>query len=252
MNYNVGTYSAPYNFSNQAYFYVQGMGGPIGTFVKSMQAKSLITLDYSSVVTSGVSIQNFSFVLTTQTLPPLIISQPILAGQNNIIEFKLSNGFGGVQYDITVNAQLINSLGVSQGMRVDVFTVNIIPPYEADCGCGACGCSPCRCYEVDYCCDTITDLKNQVATLATNNSIFGTNFVQYYVSNTAPSSANLFDKWFNPTTGVISDYISDGVSSYWRPEFSAAGGTVTGPVTFDSDVTIDGVLDATLDMGSYG
>jgi hypothetical protein len=245
-------YAVPYNFSNQAYFYVQGAGGPIGTFQKSMQAKSLITLDYSSVVTSGVSIKNFSFVLTTQTLPPLIISQPVLGGQNNIIEFKVSGGFGGVQYDINVNATLVNSLGVSQGVRTDVLVVNIIPPYEESCGCGTCGHSPCRCYEVDYCCDTITDLKNQVATLATNNSIFGTNFVQYYVSYTPPSPANLFDKWFNPATGLLSDYISNGVSSYWRPEFSAAGGTINGPVIIDGPLTVTGVVDETLDMGSFG
>jgi hypothetical protein len=211
----------------------------------------LITLDYSSVVTSGVSIQNFSFVLATQTLPPLIISQPVLAGANNIIEFKVSNGFGGVQYDIAVNATLVNNLGVPQGLRTDVFTVNIIPPYEEDCDCGACGHSPCRCYEVDYCCDTITDLKQQVATLATNNSIFGTNFVQYYVSNTAPSPANLFDKWFNPATGILSSYISNGVSSYWQTDFSSAGGTIGGPVIINNSFTVNGPVDLTLDMGIY-
>jgi hypothetical protein len=248
MNFPV---AVPYNFSNQAYFYVQGTGGPIGVFLKSIGGKSLITLDYSGALTQGVRIQNFSFVLTTQTLPPLIISQPILSGQNNIIEFKVSGGFGGVQYDININATLVNNLGVSQGVRTDVLMVNIIPPYEEDCGCGTCGHYPCRCHEVNYCCDTITDLKEQVATLVTNESIYGTNFVQYYVSNTEPSPANLFDKWFDQKTGVLSDYISNGVTNYWQPEFSSAGGTIGGPVIINNSLTVNGPVDLTLDMGVY-
>ncbi len=241
-------YPIPANRSNAAYFYATGLGGQLGVYPKSMPAKTMLTVDYSGVVGvpnppnvgGSVGITNISFVLGTQTLPPLVVSNPVLQAQMNVLTFVLSGGFAGVQYELSINATLSNGV-----LRTDVLTIDIPPPYEDDCACSSCGCSPCECR------DTIDDLQDQMASLATDDSIFGTNFVRYYVSYSEPAPASLFDKWYNPATGVISNYVSNGIASRWVPEFNNAGGTITGPVIFDNDVTIEGTLDATLDMGTF-
>jgi hypothetical protein len=239
------------SISGAAYFYAQGVGGNLGVYQKSMAAKSMVTIDYTGVtgmpnppnVGGSVTITSVSFVLGTQTLPELTIYNASLAGQLNILTFMVSGGFGGVQYQLSVNVTLSNG-----GVRTDVLAVNVIPPYEDGCGCASCGHAPCSCYECDPC---NVPTEQQVATLVPVNSIFGTNYVQYYVSATAPQNPNLFDKWYNMTNNTVYEYVSNGMKNYWQPGASSSGGTFTGPVTIDNSLTVTGPVDLTLDMGYY-
>jgi hypothetical protein len=228
----------PFNFRNQAYFYAQGSGGPLGSFSKSMAARSNINIDYTAI--SGFTITNLSFVLNIQTEPPLVVSQPVIAGQNNILSFVLSAGFGGVDYSISINS------GSGNTLRTDTLLVCIEAPYDQHCGCSQCGHEPCDC------CDSILDLKEQMATLAPNVNTFGSNFIQYYVSPTPPQNPNLLDKWYNTTNNTVYNYESNGVTNYWQPEFGTGNTVFTGPVTINNSLTVTGAVDLTLDMGTYG
>ena len=238
----------PTNTSNAAYFYAAGLGGPLGLYQKSMQAQSMITVDYAGVlgipnppnVGGSVGVANLSFILGLQSLPPLVISNPVLQGQMNILTFLVSGGMGGVKYDVSINALLTNGT-----QRVDVLDIDIMPPYE-DCGCSSCGYNPCQCGPCEG-----YPTNVQVAMLASSESIFGTNFPQFYVSAKEPTPANLFDKWYNSATGILSDYVSTGVRNYWQPEYSSAGGVISGPVTINNSLTVTGPVNMTLDMGTY-
>jgi hypothetical protein len=232
-------YAVPFNRQNQAYFYAQGTGGSVGSYEKSMGAKTQIAIDYTGV--PGFAISQISFVLNTQTVPPLVISQPVVGNQNNILSFMLSGGFGGVEYTISINCTAPNGT-----VRSDTLLACITAPYE-DCCCSSCGHYPCDCYS----CDTITDLKEQVATIVSGASTFGSNYIQYYVSASAPQNANVLDKWYDTTNGLIYDYMSDGVHTFWQPEFGTTGGTISGPVTINNSLTVTGAVDMTLDMGMY-
>jgi len=229
----------PFNFRNQAYFYAQGSGGPLGSFSKSMAAKSTIAIDYTSI--SGFTMTNQSFLLDMQTQPPLIISQPVLAGQSNILSFVLSGGFGGVEYGLSIHA--LSSVGGT--LRSDTLKVCIEAPYDQHCGCSQCGHDPCDC------CDTILDLKAQVAVLRPNMNTFGSNFVQFYVAPIAPQNPNLLDMWYNTTNGLFYDYVSNGVTNSWQLQGGASSGIFNVPVTINNSLTVTGPVNLNLDCGVY-
>jgi hypothetical protein len=59
----------------------------------------------------------------------------------------------------------------------------------------------------------ITSSPNQGYPLGT---YFISDKIQYFVQGTVPSAANIMDQWFNPTTGVLKEYITDGATQWWQ------------------------------------
>lgn len=203
-------------YSSAALFYPDTTGD-VGDFFKEQNAQTLVTFDYSTVLTGEAMVTTIdSFYLDIQTNPPLIISKANIGGANNSqLSFILSAGFGGVTYALSVTTSLSGTL------KTDVLHVNVLIPDDDD----AC-CSPAA---VPL---AAIQSGNQQAELENMRSggIYGSGFIRYYVSPTDPIGPKLMDYWYDTANEDTYIYVTDGVTSYWQPVTGVPG--PAGPVGF--------------------
>lgn len=202
MNYMASSYG------NATYFYPDN-SGLAGSFTKSVEAQTLVTLDYSSTLAAGKTITKVSFILDVQTNPQLIISAMQIIGVQNIVEFIVSGGYSGVQHQLSVVATLSDTT-----VRTDLVNISI----AGDSG----DCDPCG---------KSTMLMPippgyQQANLS-QNGVYASSFIRYFVSNVPPLGANIMDQWFDTNSGALLEYITNGVHSYWYNSTSPV--TPSGP-----------------------
>ena len=216
MNYPA---AVPINYSNTAYFYPDDTG-VLGSFTKSVDAKTLVSLDYSSLLsslTSKLSIKSISFVLNYGSAPQLIVSGATLEPTTNIVTFLVSGGLNGLKYNIQIMATLSDGATVNtQSLEVVVSTPGVTT--------GNCntmvptGGGP-----------PIPDVYQQAQILNGDQTRFGSSFMVFWVSDTAPTTANILDRWYNTTNGLIYDRATDGISVFWVSSTTRPAQYTSGP-----------------------
>jgi hypothetical protein len=184
------------SYGNATYFYPDS-SGDVGGFTKTVEAQTLVTLDYSQILAAGKTIQNVSFILDVQTNPQLIISGMQIAGQTNIVEFIVSGGYSGVQHQLSVVAKLSDAT-----VRTDLVRISIAGDSS---GCDPCGKST-----------MLMPIPPgyQQASLS-QNGVYASSFIRYFVGNAPPLGANVMDQWYDTNSKTLLEYITDGIESYW-------------------------------------
>lgn len=165
----------------------------LGQFSKPVNASATITVDYSKL-TPAVVVTKVSFLVDVGGKPRLLISSPNVNA--TAISFGLSQGIFGKTYTIEVIATLADGT-----VRNDFLTIAVL--YEG----GDCCCIP----------FAIPAGQNQISQLNFDYLTFVNSAIQYFVSSTAPTNANLMDQWFNLTNGLLYEYITNGLTSFWAP-----------------------------------
>lgn len=223
---NVPT-SVPINYSNSAYFYPDETG-VLGSFTKSPDARTQVSLDYSSMLSSmGLTIVSVSFVLNYGSAPQLVVSGTDIQGQNDIVTFIVSGGINGLKYVLQINATLSdNQTVLTQNLEVVVSA-----PGTTD----SCGCPP----QFASSPLPISPVFQQASILNGDQTKFGSTFVVFWVSDTAPLTANILDRWYNTNDGLIYDRVTDGNSVFWissalrPPNYTTGASAPTSPVQGD-------------------
>jgi hypothetical protein len=173
---------------------VAGSTRELGYYDKRIDEIVAFTVDYSQVV-PAVTVAHYSFRVTPGGMPELMVSKTGLTGSPSTgLAFTLSGGIGGILYNVTVDMTL-----ASNERRSDTLNVNVIDPNEG-CGCGV--------------------PQIMVPSLAPIN---GTGVVavnpapRYFVSAIAPVGATVMDRWYNSQTAVVSEFVTDGTTTWWAP-----------------------------------
>jgi hypothetical protein len=170
--------------------------GVLGDVDQALDERTLITIDYSQL-TPGVTLTGYSFRVSPGGSPQLSIGGSILGATS--LSFYVSGGIGGRQYQVKV----IVTLGDTE-RRSDVLNVNVL----GDGG----GCSL-----------PMPALGLKDATSG-DGSIIVNEAPRFFVSGTPPVGANVLDRWYNTTDGLVYDYISTGVGTLWSLVSSGGGG----------------------------
>jgi hypothetical protein len=194
MNY---TYPIPQQQSNQAYF-VADNTHELGQFTGGLNTRTQITVDYSQL-TPAISLNGVSFRITPGGMPELTIGSWAIGGTNsNLLTFFVSDGIGSVAYTVTINVFLATGEA-----RTDTLIVNI---FDDNSNGQCCSISP------------VSSGQAPPANIAmVGGSKVITNIApRYFVSASAPTNANILDRWYNPVTQVFYDYVTDGLASWWQ------------------------------------
>ena len=187
-------------YNTGAVFFPDGSGA-VGSAFKALDAQMLVTFDYSAVVTPGGTPESISsFTLDIQTNPQLIVSKASISG--NRVNFIVSAGVGGLTYGLTVGTTFTDN-----SIHNDVLYINVVTsPADGCCTPGGMAVAP------------IAGGYQQA--LLAQIGVYGNTMPRYFVSPTEPPGAKIFDRWYNSTTGVISDFVTDGVSPWWQSLYS--------------------------------
>lgn len=225
--------SLPVNYSNSAYFYPDDTG-VLGSFTKAPDAKTLVTLDYTSILTElNLNLVNISYVLNFGSAPQLIVSGTTIVADNNILSFIVSGGLNGLKYVIQVNALLSDD----QTVNVQYLEV-VVSALGARVGnCGDTAVYPAAMGVVGG--PPISTVFQQASILNGDNTKFGSAFIVFWVSDTAPTTANILDRWYNTTDGLVYDRVTDGYSVFWvsaaqrAPQYTTSQVPPTNPAVGD-------------------
>ena len=173
--------------TNAAYFYAGNNVYNLGTFIKPVNAQSLITIDYTKITPAWV-MNSFNFLVDVGGNPQLVVSNTAISTTGNVLTFLLSGGIDGQQYNLT-----INSVQASTQSRSDILTINI--PSQDGSGCAASG--------------PITSIgPNELA----GATITYNDVPRFFVSGLSPSGPNVMDWWYNPTNGSLQEYVETSVN----------------------------------------
>jgi hypothetical protein len=189
-------------FTNNSYFYANN-SFTLGSMSKPVNARTLVSVDYSSLPNQPVTPASFWFEVDVGSQPPLTVSSPQVNG--SILTFLLSNGVPGVSYNLSV------SISYGEQVRTDYISIEV--PAEDGCGCGG-GSIP---FPIPGAPILIPPNGNIAGFLTGEGTVFINSGVRYFVSAVAPPSAVILDQWYNSLTGVVSELITDGSNLIWMP-----------------------------------
>lgn len=219
MNYPA---SIPVNYNNTTYFYPDDTG-VLGSFTKAPDAKTLVSLDYTSILTElNLNLVAISYVLNYGSAPQLVVSGTTIQADNNIVSFIVSGGLNGLKYVLQINATLSDG----QTVNVQYLEVVVSAPGTRSDGCGdtavytggtGAGGAP------------ISTIFQQASLLNGTNTRFGSSFIVFWVSDQPPTTANILDRWYNTTDGLVYDRVTDGVSVFWVSSAQRPTQYTTGP-----------------------
>lgn len=189
-------YPIPYNqFTSGTYFYADN-GYNLGSMVKPPDSLIWVTVDYSKL-TPAVTPTKQAFIIDSGDSPPFGITSAKITG--SVLTFIVGGGAPGQTYDIDIVMTLSDF-----SVRTDRLTVNVS---------GSETCYP----------PPLPVSQN----LGTVSGVGGLEYLNdipaYYVQDTAPENPNIFDAWFNPSTGVLQEYVTNGLTSYWTNKVGPAG-----------------------------
>jgi hypothetical protein len=191
-------YPIPGAQTNQAMF-VADTTHDLGFFDKtSVDTNTFITVDYSQLI-PAVTLANFTLRVTPGGSPNLGISKATLNTGKTQLTFLLSAGIEGCAYDVMISATLTTG-----EVRTDKLTVNVLGD--------DCGCTPLP---------TPPPVNGDVSG---DGSIIVNTAPRFFVSGTIPVGANVLDRWYDTSNGLLYDYISNGITSLWQEAGSGGGG----------------------------
>lgn len=197
MNYPIpfppGSYTGTGNFYPNASY-------NLGNIVKPATAVMLVTVDYTSLALG--TINTFWFVVNIGSSPPLVISSALVTGSQ--LQFILSNGVPGVTYEVSVSI----SYGTGSPLPVRTDQLTVVVPSEG-CGCAPCGSvQPIPPYGQN---------GNEGQYLNGQGTVFLNSGPRYFVNAGPPQGAQIMDQWYNVSTGIVSELITDGTNVIWMP-----------------------------------
>lgn len=203
MNY---AYSIPGSQTDPWYFIADDTG-VLGVFNKSPDGATPIVVDYS-LIAPPLSVLGLTFRVSPGGSPQLGLGEASINDTVNGISFYLWGGNAGQTYRVAINATVnmtIDTTIVYAGVRTDVLTINVLGD--------GCACAP------------VTALPASSGAVSGDGALVVNTAVRYFVSATPPVGANVMDQWYDPTTGVFSEFVTDGVSSAWEPMSTISGGS---------------------------
>lgn len=185
------------NNTNVAYFFANSTNR-LGVFIKQVNDLSLISVDYSQL-TPGVTLASVeSFIVDQGGNPPLVVSNPgIDVPTTTVLTFLLSNGLAGVQYTLSIVMNLTDST-----TRTDILTVNI-PSTGDDCCAGA---QAVLASPIPF---------PNVSVISPDGSVYYNQVPRWFLSSSPPINPNVMDQWYNPSTNVYYQYVTDGTTAQW-------------------------------------
>jgi hypothetical protein len=129
----------------------------------------------------------------------LVISQSSISGEQ--LQFILSKGVPGVSYEVTISV----SYGSEVLIRSDVLLVDM--PAEG-CGCGPAIAQPIPPLGIN---------GNEGQYLNGQGTVFLNSSPRFFVNAGPPQGAQIMDQWYNVSTGIVSELITDGMNIIWMP-----------------------------------
>lgn len=176
-------------YNRVAYFYALDSTTALGRFSKDAAAAVMCRLDYSKLaIPPGAEVESYSIDVGSN--PPLAISTSSYNQTGKYVDFILSGGIEGQEYNLSIT--ITGTITRTDTMIVDV------PLATCDCSTPTSG-SP-----------NVSQYPAGLGTVYINSAI------KYTVSNTQPPAANLKDQWYSPSAGVLYEYITDGVTYWWQ------------------------------------
>lgn len=198
--------TAPINYSNSTMFYPDNTG-VLGSFTRTPDSRTQVTLDYTTIMPIGLGLNKIGYVLSYGSAPQLIISGSQIQGNANILGFVVSGGVNGLKYMLQINATLTDNITV---LTHELEIVVSAPFVEDECGCPPMTMS--RPLSMNL---PVAPVFQQANILNGDQTRFASTFIVYWVSSVAPTVANILDKWYNTTDGLIYDRATDGNSVFW-------------------------------------
>lgn len=190
-------YPIPYNqFTAPTYFYAD-FSYNLGSMVKPVDSQITVTVDYSKL-TPAITPARYSFFVDSGDSPRFGIGDPDLTG--NVLTFLVYGGAVGQTYDVAI--VMINSDGT---VRTDTLAISVIGDDVPNFG------------------PALPVSQNLATFTGANGLSFINDAPNYYVSSVAPTNANIMDMWYNPATGLLQEYISNGLTSYWQDAVGPQG-----------------------------
>jgi hypothetical protein len=175
--------------TDSAYYYADSTLA-LGPLVKELNDQTLVVVDYSLI--SSYVVSGYEFALDVTSNPALVVSYPQLNPQGKVLTFLLSGGVTGQQYRLLVQTVAdINS-------RVDVLTINI-PSSSGDC----------------VMINPVPEIYTQLPLGDPTQGYVNTG-TRYFWGAAPPNAPNVMDQWYDPTTQILSEYVTDGVTFFWQ------------------------------------
>jgi hypothetical protein len=215
--------------TDSVYFYADGTY-TLGPFVKELVDQTLVIIDYSKI-TPSIVINSYSFAIDVTSNPALVVAYPQLSSTGLVLTFLLSGGIAGQQYNLTID------IDTNSGSQSDVLTISI-PSFDS-----------CSCDKIN----PVPTIYSQVP-LGEPTQGYANTAVRFFWGNAAPANPNVSDQWYNPSTQIFYEWITDGINMFWETISSAnliteapSTGLVYGryngnwlPVTIQWDAPADG------------
>jgi hypothetical protein len=178
----------------------------LGSYNKPLDARTQIAVDYSAVA-PPVLIDNYSFRVSPGGEPQLWIDESEISLPANAITFFIRGGIAGRAYEIKINTILD-----SGETRTDTLTVNVLGD---DCGCT---------FVIPLPVLGVGDVTSGDGRVVVNTA------PRFFVSGTPPVGANVLDRWYNTASGLLYDYVSNGITTFWQQAAGGGGGGGSGAV----------------------
>lgn len=189
----------------------------LGSYSKSLDARTLITVNYAGVIPAD-TVEGYSFKVKPGGDPQLWIDTASLDIAATTMTFFISEGLAGRTYEITVTAKL-----ASGNIRSDVLTVNVL---GEDCGC---------------CVSLPLSVYPRVNSVSADGSVYVNTQPRYFISLTPPSNPRILDRWYNNATGSIYDFVTNGLVSWWETATIGGGGGYGAQIVKMEPIVPDGI-----------
>jgi hypothetical protein len=187
---------------------------------KSAEEVNIATFDFSQL-TPAITVASCWVRVRQGGEPQLIVGPPISNpsdGAPNTVTAHVQGGIPGRAYDVELNVRA--DLGATYSFQ---WTVNILGD--------DCACPP-------------VPPPSDYITLVTGDGMIVTNTApRFFVSALAPISPQVLDRWYDTSTGNISDFVTNGNLSYWvvGGGGGGGGGGGSGPIISLLPIYPDGV-----------
>jgi hypothetical protein len=215
-------YPIPYSQGNTTYFYANSVNNA-GTFNKPMNDRVQISLDYSKLV-PPIAVSKVWFEIEPGGVPPLTIDSVVTTA--TLVTFYVGGGYADMSYNI-----LINAMGAASAVHSDLLVVNVFGEDGCDCN--------------------YVSPRDQTNIITNDGELFVNRNIRFFVNATAPTNANLLDRWYNLIDGNWYDYVTDGLTNFWAlssisqppPPDGGGGSGATGNITIKKmqPLNLDGV-----------
>jgi hypothetical protein len=191
----------------------------LGTYDKPLDARTLITVDYTHVVPAITPVIH-SIRVAPGGEPQLTIDTVVIAA--GVMTFYLSGGMAGRAYELTI------TVATGKEKRSDILTVQMLDDGR------------------DYP-SYARSLPPVDGVVSGDGSVIANSVPRFFLSGTPPVGANVLDRWYDTTSGNIYDYVSSGNKNFWQLMVVGGGGTPPtdvativklAPITPDGTTTI--------------